>query len=109
MGKIKIKEMKSTCVAWGHCSLSLCLYYFHFISQQAGFVVVSSSSRISEMGWGEVRGVPGSPVVRLGTSPAGGIGLSPGQGTNIPPGILQARILQWVAISSSRGSSRPRD
>ena len=24
-------------------------------------------------------------------------------------GILQARILQWVAISSSRGSSRPRD
>ena len=25
------------------------------------------------------------------------------------PGILQARILQWVAISSSRGSSRPRD
>ena len=72
-------------------------------------MVVSSSSRISEMGWGEVRGVPGSPVVRLGTSPAGGIGLSPGQGTNIPPGILQARILQWVAISSSRGSSRPRD
>ena len=28
-----------------------------------------------------------------------------------PPfhGILQARILQWVAISFSRGSSRPRD
>ena len=24
-------------------------------------------------------------------------------------GILQARILDWVAISSSRGSSRPRD
>ena len=24
-------------------------------------------------------------------------------------GILQARILKWVAISSSRGSSRPRD
>ena len=24
-------------------------------------------------------------------------------------GILQARILQWVAISFSRGSSRPRD
>ena len=24
-------------------------------------------------------------------------------------GILQARILAWVAISSSRGSSRPRD
>ena len=24
-------------------------------------------------------------------------------------GILQARILVWVAISSSRGSSRPRD
>ena len=32
----------------------------------------------------------------------------------IPPGssvhgILQARIVEWVAISSSRGSSRPRD
>ena len=25
------------------------------------------------------------------------------------PGILQARILEWVAILSSRGSSRPRD
>ena len=24
-------------------------------------------------------------------------------------GILQARILEWVAISSSRGSSHPRD
>ena len=24
-------------------------------------------------------------------------------------GILQARILEWVATSSSRGSSRPRD
>ena len=24
-------------------------------------------------------------------------------------GILQARVLQWVAISSSRGSSQPRD
>ena len=25
------------------------------------------------------------------------------------PGISQARILEWVAISSSRGSSQPRD
>ena len=25
------------------------------------------------------------------------------------PGILQARVLEWVAISFSRGSSRPRD
>ena len=25
------------------------------------------------------------------------------------PGILQARILQWVAMPSSRGSSQPRD
>ena len=25
------------------------------------------------------------------------------------PGILQARILEWVAVSFSRGSSRPRD
>ena len=24
-------------------------------------------------------------------------------------GILQARILEWIAISSSRGSSQPRD
>ena len=24
-------------------------------------------------------------------------------------GVLQARILEWVAMSSSRGSSRPRD
>ena len=25
------------------------------------------------------------------------------------PGILQVRILEWVAVPSSRGSSRPRD
>ena len=25
------------------------------------------------------------------------------------PGIFQARILEWVAITSSRGSSQPRD
>ena len=25
------------------------------------------------------------------------------------PGILQARVLEWVAIFSSRGSSQPRD
>ena len=35
-------------------------------------------------------------------------------GTVVPPGssvhaILQARILEWVAMSSSRGSSQPRD
>ena len=30
----------------------------------------------------------------------------PGSSVN---GIFQARILEWVAISSSRGSSRPRD
>ena len=35
-------------------------------------------------------------------------------GLHSPPGssvhgILQARVLEWVAISSSRGSSRPRD
>ena len=30
------------------------------------------------------------------------------QGSSVH-GILQARILEWVAISSSRGSSRPRD
>ena len=26
-----------------------------------------------------------------------------------PQGILQARILEWVAMASSRGSSKPRD
>ena len=25
------------------------------------------------------------------------------------PGVFQARILEWVAVSSSRGPSRPRD
>ena len=25
------------------------------------------------------------------------------------PGVLQARILEWVVISSSKGSSQPRD
>ena len=30
-------------------------------------------------------------------------------GSSVHSGILQARILKWVSISSSRGSSRPRD
>ena len=30
------------------------------------------------------------------------------QGSSVR-GILQARMLEWVAISSCRGSSRPRD
>ena len=29
--------------------------------------------------------------------------------TPLSMGILQARILEWVAMPSSRGSSRPRD
>ena len=29
--------------------------------------------------------------------------------TPLSMGILQARILEWVAMSSSRGSSQPRD
>ena len=29
--------------------------------------------------------------------------------TLLPMGILQARILEWVAMPSSRGSSRPRN
>ena len=29
--------------------------------------------------------------------------------TPLPTGILQARILEWVAMPSSRGSSQPRD
>ena len=39
----------------------------------------------------------------LATWTAGG---SPGSSVH---GMLQARILEWVAISSSRGSSLPRD
>ena len=29
--------------------------------------------------------------------------------SQVPPGILQARILEWVAMPSSRGSSQLRD
>ena len=28
---------------------------------------------------------------------------------HVPPGVLQARILEWVAVPSSRGFFRPRD
>ena len=38
--------------------------------------------------------------------PPPGLNSLPGSSVH---GILQARILEWVAISSSRGSSRPRD
>ena len=41
-----------------------------------------------------------------------GLGRSPGEGQGYPlqsvHGILQARILEWVAMPSSRGSSQPR-
>ena len=37
------------------------------------------------------------------------MGCSPFQAPLSVPGILQARILEWVAISSSKGSSQPRD
>ena len=30
-------------------------------------------------------------------------------GSSVRPGILQARILEWLAMPSSRGSSQPRD
>ena len=31
------------------------------------------------------------------------------QASSLSMGILQARIVEWVAMSSSRGSSQPRD
>ena len=84
-----------------------------------------------------MRDFPGGPVVKNLPSNAADKGLTPGQGTQIPhavgllnplqlcpalyepmdcspPGssvhrISQAKILEWAAISSSRGSSRPGD
>ena len=61
----------------------------------------------------------GGPVVNNLPVNAGKVGLIPGWGTKMPyvcvrallgssvHGILQARILEWVAISYSRGSSPP--
>ena len=46
----------------------------------------------------------GGPVVRLCTFTVEGVGLIPEV-----HGILQARILEWVAFPFSRGSSQPRD
>ena len=72
-------------------------------------------------------------MVKTSPSNAGGTGLIPGQGMKIPhtalaqscltlcdpmdcslPGssvheIFQAIVLEWIAISFSRGSSQPRD
>ena len=36
-------------------------------------------------------------------------GLQPARLLSLSMGILQARILEWVAMHSSRGSSQPRD
>ena len=46
-------------------------------------------------------------VVQLYLTPCEPVDCSP-PGSSVH-GILQARILEWVAISSSRGSSRLRD
>ena len=76
-----------------------------------------------------VRGFPGGSAVKNPLADAGDAGLVPGSGRsfgvgNSNPfqypglgdpmdytvhGILQARILEWVAFLFSRGSSKPRD
>ena len=61
-----------------------------------------------------------SPLALLGLGVGVGLVVNSGQGLFCDPvdcslpgasvhGILQARILEWVAISSSRGSSPARD
>ena len=74
-------------------------------------------------------GFPGGSAGKESTCNVGdlglipGLGRSPGEGKGYPlqcsglenfmdcivHGILQARILEWVAIPFSRGSSQPRD
>ena len=75
-------------------------------------------------------GFPGGSAGKESTCNAGDLGLIPGLGRflgeakvkvtqscpalcdptdHTVPGILQARILEWVAFSFSRGSSQPRN
>ena len=76
-----------------------------------------------------VRGFPCASAGKESTCNAGdlgsipGLGRSPGEGERVPTlvsgpensvdytvhGILQFRILEWVAFPFSRGSSQPRD
>ena len=69
-----------------------------------------SAHKESTCNMGDLGSIPG-----LGRSPGGGkgyplqySGLENPMGY-IDHGILQARILEWVAFPSSRGSSQPRD
>ena len=81
---------------------------------------------------GQTRDFPGGPLVKNLPCNAGAAGSVPGRGSKTlrccclvaksrltlqprgPPGssvlgIYQARIMEWVAICFSRGSSQPRD
>ena len=57
--------------------------------------------------WKSVCACVGAPLLQLCLTLCNPMGCSP-TGSSVH-GILQARILEWVAISSSMGSSQPRD
>ena len=71
-----------------------------------------NSSCLTEMSW-ELKQIPSVEWVVGGLVPRPCLTLCDTMGCSPPGssvhGILQARILEWVTVSSSRGSSRPRD
>ena len=75
----------------------------------------SSVSKESACNAGDLRSIPGlrrSPGEGNGNSlqnPCLENSMDRGTWRTTVPGIFQARLLKWVAISFSRGSSQPRD
>ena len=49
------------------------------------------------------------PAVRCSVTPDSGTSWTVAHQDPLSMGIIQARILEWVALLSSRGSSQPRD
>ena len=88
---------------WCHCLekhylsiFSSCFFYFRWKDKSISFYFIFARSRISE-----------SEVAQSCPTLCDPMDCSlPGSSVH---GILQARILEWVAISFSRGSSWPRD
>ena len=97
----------------GSCSASAPLTSLHWngSSVRAGFLpvfftLVSTGPRTVPPTWCSIN-VCVCSIAQLCPTPCGHMDHSP-PGSSVP-GIFQARILEWVAISFSRGSSPPRD
>ena len=87
-------------VRWSGIPISFRIFQFIVVHTVKGFGIVNKAEvRWDEVRWGEIAQLYPTLCDPVDSSLPG----------SFVHGILQARILEWVAISFSRGSSPPRD